>query len=62
MNIFKRIYYKHLIEKMFKTEYEGMVENVCVKWDKNKNEFRIEFTQVSTTDFEEDDKEIIEDV
>jgi hypothetical protein len=60
MNIFKKIYIKHLIEKAFKKEFvdTGYVQSFKVIFDKEKQDYYISYIPLKTKNL--DDMEEVE--
>ena len=64
MNIIKKLWIKHLIEKAFKKEFvdTGYVQSFKVLWDKEKNDYLVDYIPLKRKNLDDmEEVEIIEE-
>lgn len=59
MNIIQRFFIKRLIKSKFKLEYQGLVTNVRVLYDKNQKDFAVTYDILKNVNKPRDDENII---
>lgn len=66
MNIFKRIWIKHLIKKEFKREFvdTGYVKSFKVHWDSEKKDYLVNYLPLNVKNLDDMDEpvEVIEEI